>query len=446
MPCSDRVPDALARALIAQGYLVLTPVQLAVLGVEPPDRDMLVSAETGSGKTLAFGLALAGRLLGPDGRALHGRGPLAAVITPTRELARQVRDELAWLYAETGVRVASCIGGADMRAERARLAAGCEIVVGSPGRLRDHVERGALETARLGCVVLDEADEMLDMGFRDDLEFILRAAAPGRQTLLFSATVTPRIEALAARFQRDAARVAASARAGPAPEIRFEAVAVAPGDRESAVVNILRFYEARGALVFCARRDTVAGLAGRLEGRGFAVVALSGALPPRERAAAMAAMREGRARVCVATDLAARGLDLPAIELVVHADLPAGEAALTHRSGRTGRAGRAGRAVLVVAHPERRRAEALIARAGIAVAWTPAPDASAILLRDEARLIAEAGLDGAVGADELAAAARLLALHDPVQVALACLRHYARGRPAPATLGRGSEGARPAGA
>ncbi len=328
-----------------------------------------------------------------------------------------------------------CTGGMDMRTERARLAAGCEIVVGSPGRLRDHIERGALDTEALGCVVLDEADDMLDMGFRDDLEFILRAAGPDRQTLMFSATVTPRTEALAARFQTDAVRVDAAALGGGPADVRFEAMAVAPNDRENAIVNILRFHEAAGAIVFCGQRETVGHLASRLDNRGFRVVALSGAMPQKDRCAAVAAMRDGRARVCVATDLAARGLDLPGLELVIHADLPASEAALTHRSGRTGRAGRAGRVVLVVPHPLRRRAEGLIGRTGLAVAWVAAPGPEAILARDEARMLADAGPDGGpIAASERAVAARLLARLDPERLAVAYLRQHARARPAPEAL------------
>jgi ATP-dependent RNA helicase DeaD len=429
----DQVPEALARALAARGYTVLTPVQRAVLDPDRRERDLLVSAETGSGKTIAFGLALAVRLVGPDGRADAGP-PRALVITPTRELAHQVTGELAWLFAGAGARVLCCTGGMDMRAERTRLAGGCAIVVGSPGRLRDHIERGALDTRLVAAVVLDEADDMLDMGFRGDLEFILDAAAPERRILMFSATVTPRIETLAARYQRDAARIEAAADAGAAPDIRFEAVSVAPNDRENAIVNLLRFHDARGAIVFCARRETVAHLASRLDNRGFQVVALSGALPQPARAAALAALRDGRARVCVATDLAARGLDLPGLELVIHADLPPSEAALVHRSGRTGRAGRRGRAVLVVPHPLRRRAEALADRAGLVLAWASAPSREAILARDEARMLDDDAFGDPAAPEERAAAARLLARHDGERVAVALIRAWARTLPAPELL------------
>ncbi|MBP7242152.1 DEAD/DEAH box helicase [Amaricoccus sp.] len=445
---SDRVPDALGRALARRGYQTLTPVQHAVLEAGR-DRDMLVSAPTGSGKTIAIGLALAGSLLDAAGRPVVAGVPRALVVTPTRELARQVSDELAWLYADVPLRVVCCAGGDCPRAERARLAAGCEVVVGSPGRLRDQAERRALDLDGV-AVVLDEADDMLQLGFRADLDFLLGAAGPRRRTLMFSATVSRRIEALAAQYQRDAVRIDA---AGSATDhIRFEAMAVDPADRAAAVANLLLLHQPAAAIVFCARRESVGELAGWLAQRGFRVAALSGDLPQRERTAAVAALREGRARVCVATDLAARGLDLPGLDLVIHADLPENAAALTHRSGRTGRAGRRGHAVLLAPHALRRRARLLAAGAGVALDWVAPPCRAAILARNEARLLADAALGAAAAPDERAAAARLLAAHDAERVAVAFLRERALARPAPEAFGgpkdpvRDGCGARPAGA
>jgi ATP-dependent RNA helicase DeaD len=415
--CRGLVPEALARRLAARGYRTLTPVQRAVL-LADPRADLLVSAPTGSGKTVAFGLALAPHLDGVG-------GPRALVVTPTRELAMQVRAELAGLYA----RVGACTGGSGVEAERAALAAGLDVVVGSPGRLRDHIARGSLATGDIAAVVLDEADVMLDLGFRDDLEAILAALPATRRTLMFSATLTPAAEALAQRFQRDALRLDLGAGA----DVAYQAVAVAPGDREAAIANLLLLHEARGALVFCGRREAVGELAGRLVRRGFAVVTLSGVLSQLRRNAALAAMREGRARVCVATDLAARGIDLPGLELVLHADLPASPELLLHRSGRTGRAGRPGLAVLIVPLSQRRRAEALIAGAGVAVDWTPPPDRAEVLARELERMLADPAL--APGPDEAGVAGRLLAAHGPERVAAAFGRLWAAGRPAPAVLG-----------
>src|SRR5690606_12192208 len=183
------LPLILGEALSERGYAAPTPVQAAVLEAQAQGRDLIVSAQTGSGKTVAFGLAMAGDLLGPDGRVPPPAAPLALVIAPTRELALQVSRELIWLYGKAGARIATCVGGMDASRERRALAHGAQIVVGTPGRLRDHLERGALDLSALRTAVLDEADEMLDMGFREDLEEILDATPEGRRTLLFSATM-----------------------------------------------------------------------------------------------------------------------------------------------------------------------------------------------------------------------------------------------------------------
>ena len=183
------LPPPLRAALDARGYLEPTPVQTAVLAPETRGRDLLVSAQTGSGKTVAFGLAMAPELMGEEERLPPAGAPLVLVIAPTRELALQVRGELSWLFAAAGGRVASVVGGTDPVAERRALAAGAHIVVGTPGRMRDHIERGNLRPEAVRVVVLDEADEMLDMGFREELEAILDAAPAERRTLMFSATV-----------------------------------------------------------------------------------------------------------------------------------------------------------------------------------------------------------------------------------------------------------------
>lgn len=429
--CGNRVPDALVRTLIARGYETLTPVQRAVVLADPGAGDLLVSAPTGSGKTVAFGLALADALLGPDGRLREGRTPRAMVITPTRELARQVCAELSWLYEETEARFASCIGGADPKAERRLLDAGVDLVAGSPGRLRDHVTRGGLDMSRLRAVVLDEADDILDLGFRDDLEFLLGAAPDTCRVMMFSATISPRIEALAQRYQPQVRRIDALERIDGAPGIHHEAIHAQAGTRDAIVANLLRYHEARAAIVFCGRREAVTELADRLSQHGFSVVCLSGALSQRERDEAFGALRDGRARVCVATDLAARGIDLPGLDLVIHADLPAGRAALIHRSGRTGRAGRTGRSVLIVPPGMRRRAEALGAASGVALRWVEAPDADAIARRDDERAIEDPRLHRPLDARESALAKRLLEAHPPESVAMAFLRLLSAGRPAP---------------
>jgi ATP-dependent RNA helicase DeaD len=425
---------ALDRALAARGYDVATPVQKAVAEVEPAGQDLLVSAQTGSGKTVAFGLAIGRNLLNERGSFAPGIAPQVLIIAPTRELALQVSRELEWLYAETGGRIATCVGGMDARREQRRLSGGCEIVVGTPGRLRDHLERGYLDLASIRGVVLDEADEMLDLGFREDLEFILDATPPERQTLLFSATIAKPIADLARRYQRDAVRIATTNQGEPHRDISYQVVRVAPNEIEHAVVNVLRFHEAPGALVFCSTRDAVRHLHSSLRERGFEVVGLSGEMGQRERTDALQALRDGHARVCVATDVAARGLDLPDLGLVIHADLPTNKATLLHRSGRTGRAGRKGTSVLVVPYTRRRKAEMLISSAGVDAEWGPAPKADDIRARDEQRLLNDATLNDVIGDDDARVGAALLEAHGAEKIAALLARTFRAKLPEPEEL------------
>lgn len=428
------VVPALGKALSDRGYDNLTPVQEAVLGPELADQDLLVSAQTGSGKTVAFGIALAPTLLGDAERFSHAATPLGLVVAPTRELALQVKRELEWLYAGTGASVTSCVGGMDPRTERRALERGAHIVVGTPGRLRDHIERHALDMSDLRAAVLDEADEMLDMGFREDLEFILAAAPEGRRTLMFSATVPRSIASLAKRYQRDAVRVTTKAEREQHVDIEYRAMLVAPSDRENAIINVLRYFNPTNALVFCATRAAVNRMMSRFTNRGFSVVALSGELSQNERTHALQALRDGRAQVCIATDVAARGLDLPNLELVIHADIPKNPESLLHRSGRTGRAGRKGVCALIVPRNERRRTERLLDRAKITADWGVPPSVDEIQARDRQRLLENPQLLEPVTEEESAFVAEIVERHSPEQIAAAFLRAHAAKQSAPEEL------------
>ncbi|MBT5191003.1 MAG: DEAD/DEAH box helicase [Rhodospirillaceae bacterium] len=430
----EGVVPALGQALQQHGFDVLTPVQEAVLEPELSSGDLLVSAQTGSGKTVAFGLALAPTLLAGAERFAVADGPLALVVAPTRELALQVKRELEWLYKPTGASVVSCVGGMDMRTERRALQRGAHIVVGTPGRLRDHIERKSLDMTALKGVVLDEADEMLDLGFREDLEFILGAAPKDRRTLMFSATVPRTIATLAKRFQRDAVRISTQAEQSQHLDIEYQALVVAGNERENAIINVLRYFEVPTALVFCATRAAVNHMTARFTNRGFSVVALSGELSQAERSHALQAMRDGRAKVCIATDVAARGIDLPKCELVIHADLPRNREGLLHRSGRTGRAGRKGVAVLMVPHNWRKRTERLLQGAGVQATWARPPSVVEIMRRDDERLLADPDLNEPVGEDEADIARELLARHGAEQIAAAFVRRSRAGRSAPEEL------------
>ncbi len=430
----EGVVPALGQALSKRGFSELTPVQKAILAPELGAADLLVSAQTGSGKTVAFGLAFAGTLLDGAEKFSRPKVPLALVVAPTRELALQVKRELEWLYERTGANVVSCVGGMDARTERRNLAAGAHIVVGTPGRLRDHIGRGSLNTTGFKAVVLDEDDEMLDLGFREDLEFILEATPESRRTLMFSATVPRSITNIAKRYQRDAVRVTTGAEQSQHVDIEYRALMVANNDRENAIINVLRYFEAKNALVFCATRAAVNRLTSRFHNRGFSVVALSGELSQSERTHALQAMRDGRARVCVATDVAARGLDLPNLELVIHADLPKNKESLLHRSGRTGRAGRKGVCTLIVPHNARRRTERLLVSAKIEAEWAKPPSAEDVIARDDQRILEDSILSNPIQDHEAGFTRELLARHGPDQVAAAFVRLYRAGQSAPEDL------------
>ena len=422
--------QTLGTALARKGYDQLTPVQEAVTAAELAGRDMLVSAQTGSGKTIGFGLAIAESLLGEDGVFPDADAPLALIIAPTRELALQVKRELGWLYADAGARFASCVGGMDFRDERRALQRGAHVVVGTPGRLADHLRRGTIDLGLIKAVVLDEADEMLDLGFREDLEFILGETPEARQTLLFSATVPQAITKLAARFQKDAERISTISGKGQHSDISYRAMLTVPRDVENAVINVLRYYEAPNAIVFCNTRAAVGRLTSRLSNRGLSVVALSGELTQSERSNAMQAMRDGRARICVATDVAARGIDLPGLDLVVHAELPGSPETLLHRSGRTGRAGRKGVSALIVPASGRKKAERILKFAKLDAEWCAAPSAEEVIAQDHARLMEADYWQDEITETETGMIAELQAKFTAEQITAAFLRlHQTRHAP-----------------
>ena len=424
------IHPALAEALATRGYDTLTSVQSAVIQEDANRRDLIVSAKTGSGKTVAFGLAMAGELL-DDNRAREAHEPLGLVIAPTRELALQVSTELQWLYGSTGARILTCVGGMDPMKERRALLAGGHIVVGTPGRLRDHLERGALDLSALRVVVLDEADEMLDMGFRDELEEILDATPDKRRTLLFSATMPRPIVAMARRYQKDALRIETIGEREAHADIAYQAVAVSPTDIEHVVVNLLRFHEAETAILFCATREAVRRLHTSLTERGFQAAALSGEHSQSERNSALQSLRDKRARVCVATDVAARGIDLPSVSLVIHVELPRDSETLQHRSGRTGRAGRKGVAVLIVPFRRRRSIEAMLRKARIDAEWIDPPLPEQIREKDRERLLKMVAPPVGLDDDDRKLAEQITAQFPAETIAAALVRSLRTDLPAP---------------
>ncbi|MDO9020735.1 MAG: DEAD/DEAH box helicase [Myxococcales bacterium] len=419
---------ALLQTLEARGYVTPTPVQAAVLDAAMLGRDLLVSAETGSGKTVAFGLALAHTLLGEESALPRATTPKALVLAPTRELALQVQQELAWLYGSAGMRSVACVGGAPMAQQLRALADGVHLVVGTPGRICDHIERGSLKLGEMKALVLDEADEMLDMGFRDELDRVLAVAPKGHRALWFSATLPREVGELAKKWLENPARVAATPAQQAHADIKYVVNIVAFREREHAVVNVLRAHDAPAAIVFCATREEVSRLQATLRERGFRCVGLSGELTQPERARALQMLRDGHAKVLVATDVAARGLDLPDVSLVIHADPPRDAMTLQHRSGRTGRAGRKGTAVLLVSPDRRQLLARMLRTANVSTAsWEPCPTAETIRGLDDDRLVTRLEATGVTPSDEDIAVARRLLAKRPAEELVAALVTITRG-------------------
>ncbi len=431
---SDMIPT-LSAALAERGYDKLTDVQEAVLNPELAGQDLLVSARTGSGKTVGFGLSIAEDVLDDQGMAGRVGLPTALIVAPTRELAFQVKRELEWLYEQTGAVIASAVGGMDPRNERRALERGAHVVVGTPGRIRDHIERNALDLSMIRAIVLDEADEMLDLGFREDLEFILGEAPDDKRSLMFSATVPPMIAKLAQEFQKDAVRVEVTSKTEQHADITYQVLSVAPHDAEHAMINMLLFHDPDNTIIFANTRAAVARLTARLSNRGFQVVALSGELTQTERSHALQAMRDGRAKVCVATDVAARGIDLPGLELVIHAETPQNTETLLHRSGRTGRAGRKGISALIATPRDRGKITRLMKWAKLDAEWISPPSAEEVQTREEERLIDNPAWSVEPNEEQLAFAGKLLERYSAEQVAAAYLKLYQDRRCAPEELG-----------
>lgn len=424
----------LNEALAERGYHTLTSVQQAVIAPELENKDLVVSAETGSGKTVGFGLAIAPKLLGENKAFDNPGSPLALIIAPTRELAMQVKQELTWLYERVGAKIVSCVGGMDMREERRSLSKGAHIVVATPGRLRDHIMRKSLLTKQINTVVLDEADEMLDLGFQDDLEFILEKTPTNRRTLMFSATIPDAIIKLTKTYQVDAKRLKITNENSQHSDIDYRVISVAKHDTENAIINLLRYHEAKSSLVFCNTRAMVNRLSTRFSNRGFSVVALSGELSQNERTQALQSMRDGRAKVCIATDVAARGIDLPSLELVIHADLPSNYETLLHRSGRTGRAGRKGVSALIISKRTQQKAQRLLKLAKIKASFQNAPSVKMILEKDYERMVNDPIWKDELGSDQIKKAKLLLDKYDPDKIAAAYINLYNSQKSAPEDL------------
>jgi ATP-dependent RNA helicase DeaD len=348
----------LVNALSGLGYEEPTPVQREAIPPLLEGRDLIGQAPTGTGKTAAFAVPVLQRM--PPGRAAPE--PMALVLVPTRELAVQVSEATHRYGHALGARVLPIYGGQPIGRQLKALERGVDVVVATPGRALDHLVRGTLDARGVEVVVLDEADEMLDMGFADDIEAILEQTPEDRQTILFSATMPPRIDRLTRSYLRDPVRVEvghAAAAPGETPLVRQRAYVVQGPHKAAALGRVLDLEAPEAALVFCRRRVEVDELTETLNGRGYRAEALHGGMDQQQRERVMGRLRSGAADLIVATDVAARGLDIGPLTHVVNYDVPSSPESYVHRIGRVGRAGRGGVAITLAQPREHRLLKAI---------------------------------------------------------------------------------------
>jgi ATP-dependent RNA helicase DeaD len=347
----------IARTLSSLGYEEPTPIQKEAIPPLLAGRDVVGQAATGTGKTAAFALPLIEMLAAERKGKGQGQGVRALVLVPTRELAMQVAQAIHKYGKSVGARVLPIYGGQSIHQQLVVLRRGVDVVVATPGRALDHIRRKTLDLSGLRTVVLDEADEMLDMGFAEDLEAILESAPKQRQTALFSATLAPRIKAIAKRHLTDPVSLrieAEKVEAGSVPRVRQVAYMVQRQQKPAALGRILDIENPTSAIVFCRTRTEVDELTETLNARGYRAEAIHGGLSQEQRDRVMRRFREGGLDLLVATDVAARGLDIGHLSHVVNFDVPAAPDAYVHRIGRTGRAGREGTAI-TLAEPRESR-------------------------------------------------------------------------------------------
>jgi ATP-dependent RNA helicase DeaD len=372
-------PELVAE-LASLGYEEPTPIQREAIPPLLAGRDLLGQAATGTGKTAAFALPILDALA----HGLRGPSPVALVLTPTRELAMQVSEALHRYGRGLGARVLPVYGGQPIGRQLRELERGVDIVVATPGRALDHLSRGTLRLDAVATVVLDEADEMLDMGFAEDIDAVLTAAPADRQTVLFSATMPPQIERVARRHLRDPVRIQIRREdvpSGTSPLVRQTAYVVARPYKAAALGRVLDVEAPGSAIVFCRTREEVDTLTETLNGRGYRAEALHGGLSQEQRDRVMGRLRAGSADLLVATDVAARGLDVDQLTHVVNYNVPAAPEAYVHRIGRVGRAGREGVAITLAEPREHRMLKTIERLTGQRIALEKIPTIADLRLR-----------------------------------------------------------------
>lgn len=442
----DQIPLAadVRQAVDDLGYVTPTPVQLAVFEPAARGRDLVVQARTGTGKTAAFGLPLANTLVRRGTRAVQ-----ALVLCPTRELAIQVSQEVEALSKHRGLSAVAVYGGAPMQRQIDQLRDGAQILVGTPGRVLDHLRRGTLDTAQVRVLILDESDEMLSMGFLPQINEILAFLPANRQTLLFSATLPPAVTRMAETRLRDPEFVTLSGDQIGALEVEH-LVYWSHGDKTSEFLTMLEAENPESAIVFCNTRDQTRRVASALQQRGFTADWINSDLAQSDREKVMEATRNGELRFLVATDVASRGIDISHLTHVLNFDFPDSAEAYVHRTGRTGRAGRTGTAISMVTPGDVGSLYLVRLTYGIRPDARHVPSARELRTRAEADLVSMLGRtfeERPIRPEDLALARRVLTEDRGVLILASLLRdHLGDGpeAPAEATRARRATRARPA--
>src|SRR5580658_3887023 len=415
------------RAVDAMGYTHPTPVQRAVFEPAAEGRSLVVQARTGTGKTAAFGLPIVDRIVRPATKA-----PQVLVLCPTRELALQVGREIEQLGQFRSIHVAAIYGGSSMTKQIEAIAAGAQVLTGTPGRVLDHLRQRTLDPSAIRLLVLDEADEMLSMGFARELNAILELLPKNRQGLFFSATLPPDIDRLARTHLRDPEVITLSSDQVGALEIEHYVYVTRDGDKLGQLVRILEVEDPESAIIFCNTRDETQRVAEGLKARGFDADWLNGDLPQNDRERVMSATREGRLRFLVATDVAARGIDISHLTHVINHDFPDTAEQYVHRTGRTGRAGRTGTAIALVGPKDIGNLYILRLTFKIRPVEKQLPSAGELKTRSEldvVQLFVEAFAGRPSHPDDVSLARRLLTHQDAEAIVAGLLRDHLGARP-----------------
>ena len=331
--------------LLSRGFTELSDIQNKILDVYQNKKDLLVTSQTGSGKTIAYFLSIQDEI--SLNKVKEKSSPSVLIIAPTRELAIQVYEEALWVFKSENINVVTTIGGMDIKKERKNLLTKFSLLIGTPGRINDHIRKNKLILSNTTTVILDEADEILDLGFKEDLNSILSKISKSTRISMFSATLPNKIIELANKYQKKPIKINIDNKLSQHKDISYDAYYLNSRDIENFTFNLIRYYSNKTIIVFCSTRNEVTRFHSRLHNRGVNAVALSGALKQEERFKALQSIKNGSCKVCIATDVASRGIDIIDLDIVIHSNLPRNSETLIHRSGRTGRAGKHGLSIIL---------------------------------------------------------------------------------------------------